>query len=119
MAPTLQVFVGGRLVGRLEHGKARTLRLPACCSPGARPGAGCAPCAADASAALLVLVHAMGRNSAGCAYDFKGLVGRGVTLGGARPAPAGSLRRHFYARAQCIPYSTLCIIFVGSWSART
>ncbi len=85
MPPTLQVYVGGRLIGRLEHGKAHTLRLPACCSLGARPGVGCAPCTADASAALLVLVHEMGRNSAGCAYDFKGLVGRAVTLGGARP----------------------------------
>ena len=82
------MFVDGELVGGMEHGKAHTLRLPA--------RSDCEPCTKGASAALLILVHAMGRNSAGCSYDFKGLVGEKVVFEGARlpqPSPANRTDR--------------------------
>ena len=71
------MYVDGQLVGSMEHGRSHTLRLPA--------RSICKLCPKGASVALLILVHAMGRNSAGCSYDFKGLVGEKVVFGGARP----------------------------------
>ncbi|KAK9824996.1 hypothetical protein WJX81_007218 [Elliptochloris bilobata] len=94
-----QVYVNGRLVGTMEHGKARTLHLPPSCpaaSAGlpAVNGSNVGPCSRGTRAELLVLVHAMGRNSAGCDWDFKGLIGRrvafdGVELRGWRVFPLG------------------------------
>lgn len=82
------MYVDGQLVGSMERGKPHTLRLPARSS--------CEPCTKGASAALLILVHAMGRNSAGCSYDFKGLVGEKVMFEGAplpQPSPANHTDR--------------------------
>ena len=81
------MFLNGRLVGAMEHGKSPVLRIPPC-SPAAsalqRPGhPKPRPCHQRGSAELLVLVHAMGRSSAGCDWDFKGLVGSRVLFEGA------------------------------------
>lgn len=82
-----QVFLNGHLVGTMEHGKSAVLQIVAC-SPAdstvRRPGHhNPRPCRQRGSTELLVLVHAMGRNSAGCDWDFKGLVGSRVMLEGA------------------------------------
>ena len=81
------MFLDGHLVGTLEHGRSAVLRVPAC-SPAAgatrRPGHwNPRPCRRRGSTELLVLVHAMGRSSAGCDWDFKGLVGSRVLFEGA------------------------------------
>ena len=97
-----QVLVDGHLVGTMEHGKSPVLRIPAC-APGAsekRSGdSDPRPCRRHGSAELLVLVHAMGRNSAGCGWDFKGLVGSRVLFDGAAE-PCVLLRPEFCA--ECI-----------------
>ena len=80
------MFVDGRLVGTMEHGKSPVLRIPACAPAASAKQSGDPnprPCRRRGSAELLVLVHAMGRNSAGCDWDFKGLVGSRVLFGGA------------------------------------
>ena len=87
LACASQVFLSGRLVGTMEHGKSPVLRIPAC-APAAYAMQSGSPnprsCHQHGSMELLVLVHAMGRNSAGCDWDFKGLVGSRVLFDSAQ-----------------------------------
>ena len=80
------MFLDGRLIGTMEHGKSPVLRIPACAPAGSAVrrvgGPDPRPCCQRGSAELLVLVHAMGRSSAGCDWDFKGLVGSRVLFEG-------------------------------------
>lgn len=105
LACASQVFVDDRLVGTMEHGKSPVLRIPACAPAASAKRSGDSnprPCHQRGSAELLVLVHAMGRNSAGCDWDSKGLVGSRVLFEGAA-VPCVLLGPEFRVVCTCWP----------------
>lgn len=64
-------MLDGRVVARLERSCPRQVRLPE------------VTVFFSEQSVLSVVVHAMGRNSGGCAYDPKGLVYPNIRLNGA------------------------------------
>lgn len=70
----MQVLLDGRVVALLERSCPRRVKLPD------------VTVFFSEQSVLSVVVHAMGRNSGGCAYDPKGLVYPNIRLNGAPPA---------------------------------
>ena len=76
-AGPVQVLLDGKLVAAVERSCPRTVQLPEVLVFFSRV------------TVLEVVVHAMGRNSGGCDWDFKGLAYPNIQLNGGWPPEPG------------------------------